>query len=97
MFNLRAANLHDGNAHDIALLVAAAASGAFDLSVTLRHVLVSHRYRLTAKNRCIGIGRKWRARSNTNENYFSEKNFSLTVLKNDENFKNKTHINASIS
>jgi len=31
MFNLLAANLHDGNAHNIALLVAAAAaSGAFD-------------------------------------------------------------------
>jgi len=39
MFNLLAANLHNGNVHDMALLVAAAE--AFDLSVTLRHVSVS--------------------------------------------------------
>jgi len=63
MCNLLAANLHDGNAHDIALLVAAAASGAFDLSVTLRHVSVS--VSVDSRNQCIGIGRKWRTRSNT--------------------------------
>jgi len=41
VFNLLASNLHDGNAHDIMLLVAAAVLGAFDLSVTLRHALLS--------------------------------------------------------
>ena len=58
------------------LLVAAAASGAFDLSVTYRY-----RIRLTAKNRCIGIDRKWRTRSNTKNCKISIKSNKFMMIK----------------
>jgi len=62
---------HRSKASTAAVISCGGGGGAFDLSVTLRHgrswsVSVSDRYRLTAKNRCIGIGRKWRTLSNTN-------------------------------